>query len=100
MTPTGFKAPKNSTALVYPQGLNQAATDDEMNISFRPSPNYAVLAEAASGSCSSNSFGQDSNQWMQGVQANSVTSMKRELSKASERVLEDGKGMIIEALIP
>ncbi|KAI8940627.1 hypothetical protein NX059_001899 [Plenodomus lindquistii] len=43
----GFKAPKHSTALVYPNGLNEGATDDEMNISFEPSPNYAALAEAA-----------------------------------------------------
>ncbi|KAI4656067.1 hypothetical protein J4E93_000784 [Alternaria ventricosa] len=58
----GFKAPKNSTALVYPDGLNQGATDEEMNISFRPSPNYAALAEAAAGSQSSNASTQDLDQ--------------------------------------
>ncbi|KAK7729250.1 hypothetical protein SLS53_009315 [Cytospora paraplurivora] len=46
----GWKAPRNSTQLVYPTGLNTSATDDELNISFSPTPNYAALAEAATGS--------------------------------------------------
>ncbi|KAI4619811.1 hypothetical protein J4E83_005667 [Alternaria metachromatica] len=95
----GFKAPKNSTALVYPDGLNQGATDDEMNISFRPSPNYAALAEAATGSQSSNVSTQDSNHWMEGVRVDSVASLRKELGKVSQRVLEAKKGMLIEALI-
>jgi thiamine pyrophosphate-dependent acetolactate synthase large subunit-like protein len=97
---TGFKAPKNSTQLVYPDGLNQGATDDEMNISFRPSPNYAALAEAASGSCGGAGLTQNMEPWMTGAQAQSVSSMRAELSKASERVLNGKKGMLIEALIP
>ncbi|ROV98778.1 hypothetical protein VMCG_06780 [Cytospora schulzeri] len=40
-------APRNSTQPVYPTGLNNSATDEEMNVSFRPTPNYAALAEAA-----------------------------------------------------
>lgn len=85
---------------MYPNGLNQEATDDEMNISFKPSPNYAALAEAASGSCSLGSSDQNTNQWMIGVQVTSVMSLKTELSKASKRVLETRKGMFIEALMP
>ncbi|KAI4921825.1 hypothetical protein J4E90_000252 [Alternaria incomplexa] len=95
----GFKAPKNSTALVYPDGLNAGATDDEMNISFRPSPNYAALAEAAAGSQSSKASTQDPNQWMEGVRVDSVASLRKELGKVSQRVLEAKKGMLIEALI-
>jgi thiamine pyrophosphate-dependent acetolactate synthase large subunit-like protein len=45
----GWKAPRNSVELVYPDGLNKGATEDELNISFRPMPNYAALAEAAIG---------------------------------------------------
>ncbi|KAI4700663.1 hypothetical protein J4E81_003625 [Alternaria sp. BMP 2799] len=95
----GFKAPKNSTALVYPDGLNAGATDEEMNISFRPSPNYAALAEAATGSQSSNASTQDPDQWMEGVRVDSVASLRRELGKVSQRVLGAKKGMLIEALI-
>ncbi|RYP61259.1 hypothetical protein DL770_009823 [Monosporascus sp. CRB-9-2] len=46
----GWKAPRNSTELVYPTGLSTSASDDEINVSFRPTPNYAALAEAAAGS--------------------------------------------------
>lgn len=84
----GFKAPKSSTALVYPDGLNQRATDDEMNISFRPSPNYAALAEAAAGSQRSKAAMQDPDQWMEGVRVDSVASLRKELGKVSQRVLE------------
>jgi len=84
---------------VYPDGLNQGATDEEMNISFRPSPNYAALAEAAAGSQKSNASMQDPDQWMEGVRVNSVASLGRELGKVSQRVLGAKKGMLIEALI-
>ena len=80
--------------------MNKKATDDEMNISFRPSPNYAALAEAASGSSGSRSIKQDADQWMNGVQVDSVGSLKTELSRASNRIQAIGKSMFIEALIP
>jgi thiamine pyrophosphate-dependent acetolactate synthase large subunit-like protein len=97
---TGFRAPKNSTQLVYPDGLNQEATGDEMNISFRPSPNYAALAEAASGSCGGANMTQKTEPWMTGVQVDSVSSLRKELLRVSERVLRGKKGMLIEALMP
>lgn len=84
---------------MYPHGLNEGATDDEMNISFEPSPNYAALAEAAAGSQSSKASTQDPNQWMDGVRVNSVASLRKELGKVSQRVLEEKKGLLIEALI-
>ncbi|KAF1851626.1 thiamine pyrophosphate enzyme [Cucurbitaria berberidis CBS 394.84] len=96
----GFNAPRKSTQIVYPEGLNKGATGDEMNISFEPSPNYAALAEAASGSSASRGGIQIEGQWMLGVQVNAVGSLKTELGKASKRILEAGKGMLIEALIP
>jgi len=80
--------------------MNKGATDDEMNISFRPSPNYAALAEAASGSSGPRNIKQDADRWMNGVQVDSVGSLKTELSRASNRIQTIGKGMFIEALIP
>ncbi|KAF2110651.1 thiamine pyrophosphate enzyme [Lophiotrema nucula] len=91
----GWKAPRNSTKLVYPDGLNQSATEDELNISFRPSPNYAALAEAAAGS----DIKRGSDGWMKGVRVDTVGALKAELRKASSRVQETGKGMLIEVLM-
>ncbi|KAF2823561.1 thiamine pyrophosphate enzyme, partial [Ophiobolus disseminans] len=94
----GWKAPRNSTELVYPEGLNKSATDDELNISFRPSPNYAALAEAAAGSAPElTSSGQD-DKWMQGVRVRNVGELEAALNTAKERVAGKGKGMLIEIL--
>jgi hypothetical protein len=92
----GFKAPRNSTNLVFPERMNVEATDDERNISFRPTPNYAALAEAATGGSISKSAGSDVDVWMKGIQVISVESLRRELEGASDRIQRAGKGMLIE----
>ncbi|KAI0486737.1 thiamine pyrophosphate enzyme [Xylaria cf. heliscus] len=96
----GWKAPRNSTQIVYPQGLNTSASDDEINVSFRPTPNYAALAEAAAGS----EFGWEkipnkSGTWMQGLRVKTVKDFKEALGIASVRVAKEGKGMLIEVLM-
>ncbi|KAF2839593.1 thiamine pyrophosphate enzyme [Patellaria atrata CBS 101060] len=97
----GWKAPRNSTELVYPKGLNKGATDDELNISFKPSPNYALLAQAAAGSDSANN--QDNHRaggdWMRGVRVKTVKEFRTELKNAVTRVQKNGQGMLIDALI-
>lgn len=35
--------------LVHPEGLGSKATNEELNISFAPTPDYAGIAKAASG---------------------------------------------------
>jgi len=35
--------------LVHPDGLGSKATNDELNISFDPTPDYAGIAKAAAG---------------------------------------------------
>lgn len=84
---------------MYPDGLNARATDDEMNISFRPSPNYAALAEAATGGCGSDA-NRTTNDWMEGTRVATVGQLRDALSKATQRVQKAGTGMLIEALIP
>jgi hypothetical protein len=84
---------------VYPHGLNEGATDDEMNISFKPSPNYAALAEAAAGGQMSKGGPKDPDNWMLGVQVDSVASLRRELSRVSDRVVKERKSMLIEAFL-
>jgi hypothetical protein len=70
--------------------LNKEATEDELNISFRPTPDYAALARAAVGS------GTD---WMEAVQVSTVDEMKRALEQAVKRVDKERKGMFIEVLM-
>ena len=43
----GWNAPKRSLLLVHPDGVGSKASNDELNISFEPSPDYAGIAKAA-----------------------------------------------------
>ncbi|KAM0738074.1 hypothetical protein ACQRIT_007550 [Beauveria bassiana] len=43
----GWNAPRYSYNLVHPDGLAQTATNDEINIAFSPTPDYAGIAKAA-----------------------------------------------------
>jgi hypothetical protein len=45
----GWNAPRNSLLLVHPDGLGSKATNEEINISFDPVPDYAGIAKAAAG---------------------------------------------------
>lgn len=45
----GWHAPLRSAKLVHPDGYAAHATNEELNISFRPSPDYAGIAKAAAG---------------------------------------------------
>ncbi|KAF7540757.1 hypothetical protein G7054_g1164 [Neopestalotiopsis clavispora] len=96
----GWKAPRNSTKLVYPQGLINGASDDEANVSFRPSPNYAALAEAAAGADESPvDQANDSEQWMKGIRARTVGDFRKALREANTRVAIENRGMLIEVLL-
>ncbi|KAJ7654488.1 thiamine pyrophosphate enzyme [Mycena polygramma] len=87
----GWKAPRNSTQIVYPNGLNTSASDDEINVSFRPTPNYAALAEAAAGSdVGWGNATERETGWMKGV---------RVRTHAMLRVVRKRKGMLVEVLM-
>ncbi|KAF4449686.1 hypothetical protein F53441_7087 [Fusarium austroafricanum] len=45
---SGWNAPRRSMLLVHPDGPASRATNEELNISFAPSPDYAGIAKAAS----------------------------------------------------
>ncbi|CAJ2510281.1 Uu.00g061810.m01.CDS01 [Anthostomella pinea] len=45
----GWNAPRKSMLLVHPDGLGSTATNEEINISFDPLPDYAGIAKAAAG---------------------------------------------------
>ncbi|KAI1461770.1 thiamine pyrophosphate enzyme [Annulohypoxylon moriforme] len=96
----GWKAPRNSTELVYPNGLNTTASDDEINISFRPTPNYAALAEAAAGS--EGGWGDTTDNakaWIKGKRVRTVRDFKGALEQANSRIFNEGKGMLIEVMM-
>lgn len=97
----GWKAPRNSTRLVYPEGLNTTASDDEMNVSFRPTPNYAALAEAAAGSEAGweNNATSEPPSWVKGVRVRTVGDLREALRDAVSRVVTSGKGMLVEVLM-
>jgi len=80
---------------MYPEGLNKTATDEELNTSFNPSPDYAALVEAAAGSGSSKVPGG----WMKGVRVNTVKDLEQELVEAAKRVQVEGRGVLVEALM-
>ncbi|RYP74997.1 hypothetical protein DL771_002645 [Monosporascus sp. 5C6A] len=96
----GWKAPRNSTELVYPTGLSTSASDDEINVSFRPTPNYAALAEAAAGSeVGWANTSANAEAWIKGMRARTVGDLKEALRHANSRVVKEGKGMLIEVLM-
>ncbi|KAI1373388.1 acetolactate synthase [Hypoxylon crocopeplum] len=45
----GWNAPRRSMLLVHPDGMGSKATNEEINISFDPVPDYAGIAKAAAG---------------------------------------------------
>ena len=65
-----------------------------MNISFRPSPNYAALAEAAAGS-----EGVQDDKWIVGVRVRTAKELHKALQDALKRVRHENKGMFIEVMV-
>ena len=49
MLQQGWNAPKRSLLLVHPDGAGSKVSNEELNISFAPSPDYAGIAKAAAG---------------------------------------------------
>ncbi|KAI1092406.1 thiamine diphosphate-binding protein [Rostrohypoxylon terebratum] len=45
----GWNAPRKSMLLVHPDGLASKATNEDINISFNPVPDYSGIAKAAAG---------------------------------------------------
>ena len=49
LTIAGWNAPRNSLTLVHPTGYGSKVSNEELNISFAPTPDYSGIARAASG---------------------------------------------------
>lgn len=69
-------------------------------MSFRPTPNYVALAEAAAGSEGGFVASADNNKaWMKGTRVRRVGDLKKALELAELRVVKQQKGMLIEVLL-
>ncbi|KAI1424864.1 thiamine pyrophosphate enzyme [Xylaria sp. FL1777] len=84
----------------YPNGLNATVSDEEINVSFSPTPNYAALAGASAGS----KVEWENNRhklgaWMQGLRVRPVGELNDALRLASRRISEAKRGMLIEVLM-
>lgn len=80
---SGWNAPRNSLQLLHPNGYGAATTNEELNISFSPTPDYAGIAKAAAGG----------NAWA-GV-ASSVRELKDMIPEAVKAV-QQGISAILE----
>ncbi|MCJ1464801.1 hypothetical protein MMC07_003414 [Pseudocyphellaria aurata] len=80
----GWNAPRRSLLLVHPSGDASRATNEELNISFTPSPDYAGVARAAAG-------GQI---WAD--RASTMDELAHKLRKAVE-VVKSGRGAVLDA---
>lgn len=80
----GWNAPRRSMLLVHPTGDGSRATNEDLNISFAPTPDYAGIAKAAAGG----------DLWA--GRASTVAELAKKLPEAIESVLS-GKGAVLEA---
>lgn len=82
----GWNAPRRSLLLVHPHGEGSKVSNEELNISFAPTPDYAGIAKAAAGG---NLFA---------AIADTADTLEKVLPKAVESVL-NGTPAVIDAFI-
>lgn len=80
----GWNAPRKSLLLVHPEGEGSKATNEELNISFSPTPDYAGIAKAAAGG----------KLWA--GRASKVAELEDKLKEAVESV-KNGVGAVLDA---
>jgi thiamine pyrophosphate-dependent acetolactate synthase large subunit-like protein len=79
----GWNAPRRSLLLVHPDGEGSKVSNEELNISFSPTPDYAGIAKAAAGG----------ELWA--GRASTVGELAEKLPQAVQSVL-DGKSAVLE----
>ncbi|MCJ1300190.1 hypothetical protein MMC08_002985 [Hypocenomyce scalaris] len=80
----GWNAPRRSLLLVHPDGAGSKVNNEELNISFAPTPDYAGIAKAAAGH----------NLWAE--HASTVEELNRLLPQAVEAV-KNGVTAVLDA---
>lgn len=81
----GWNAPRRSTLLVHPQGAASKSTNEELNMSFAPSPDYSGIATASSAG------------WCYGGRASTVGGLDMVLGEAVRVVKDEGRGALVDA---
>jgi len=82
----GWNAPRRSLLLVHPHGEGSKVSNEELNISFAPTPDYSGIAKAAAGGN------------LYAAIADTVDSLEEILPKAVESVL-NGTSAVIDAFL-
>lgn len=82
----GWNAPRKSLLLVHPHGEGSKVSNEELNISFAPTPDYSGIAKAAAGGN------------LYAAIADTVGSLEEILPKAVESVL-NGTSAVIDAFL-
>ena len=80
----GWHAPRRSLLLVHPDGLGSKVSNEDLNISFAPTPDYSGIAKAASGGVL----------WAE--HASTVEELNELLPKAVEAV-KSGRSAVLDA---
>lgn len=80
----GWNAPRKSLLLVHPDGEGSKVSNEELNISFAPTPDYAGIAKAAAGG----------NCWA--GQAGTAEELETKLKEAVEAV-KGGMSAVLDA---
>ncbi|KAL9123139.1 MAG: hypothetical protein Q9187_000305 [Circinaria calcarea] len=80
----GWNAPRKSLLLVHPDGLGSKVSNDELNIAFTPTPDYAGIAKAAAGG----------SIWAE--HASTTEELGKLLPQAVEAVMQ-GRGAVLDA---
>ena len=81
----GWKAPKRSNMVIYPQGLASQVDASDIHCSFDPPPNYCGVAEAAGGCL--------------GIKVEKPHDVKPALEKAKATV-KTGQGVLLDIWLP
>lgn len=84
----GWNAPRNSMLLQHPHGHGSQVSNESLHISFKPSPNYAEIANAASSGHS------------RSVSVSTVQQLLKELPGAIEQVKNGGISVLDVQLDP
>lgn len=82
----GWHAPRRSLLLVHPDGWGSKASNQELNIGFEPSPDYAGIATASSAG------------WVWGARASGREELERLLPMAVKMVRE-GRGAVLDCVL-
>ncbi|KXJ94888.1 thiamine pyrophosphate enzyme, N-terminal TPP binding domain-domain-containing protein [Microdochium bolleyi] len=85
----GWNAPRRSLLLVHPDGEGSKVSNEELNISFDPSPDYAGIAKASAGG----------DLYAARVDQAGPEHLERVIKEAIDAVLEKGQSAVLDCKV-